>query len=84
QPQAPVSATLKRLEFTHGYNLLTLNALRRGAPRGPNLIPYVGAILLAAARSPPISARINCLPVLRCISAHATPFPPRPELFRGL
>jgi hypothetical protein len=41
-PQAPVSATLKRLEFTHGYNLLTLNALRRGASRGPNLIPYFG------------------------------------------
>ena len=36
-PQAPVSATLKRLEFTHGYNLLTLNALRRGAPRGRRL-----------------------------------------------
>jgi lipid A oxidase len=41
-PQAPVSATLKRLEFTHGYNLLTLNALRRGALRGPNLMPYFG------------------------------------------
>jgi lipid A oxidase len=41
-PQAPISATLKRLEFTHGYNLLTLNALRRGASRGPNLIPYFG------------------------------------------
>jgi lipid A oxidase len=41
-PQAPVSATLKRLEFTHGYNLLTLNALRRGALRGPNLIAYAG------------------------------------------
>jgi hypothetical protein len=40
--QAPVSATLKRLEFTHGYNLLTLNALRRAASRGPNLIPYAG------------------------------------------
>lgn len=40
--QAPVSATLKRLEFTHGYNLLTLNALRRAAWRGPNLIPYAG------------------------------------------
>ena len=38
-PQAPVSATLKRLEFTHGYNLLTLNALRRGAPRGPKPDP---------------------------------------------
>ena len=41
-PQAPVADTLKRLEFTHGYNLLTLNALRRGASRGPNLIPYGG------------------------------------------
>ena len=40
--QAPVSATLKRLEFTHGYNLLTLNALRRASMRGPNLIPYAG------------------------------------------
>ena len=40
--QAPVSATLKRLEFTHGYNLLTLNALRRTSMRGPNLIPYAG------------------------------------------
>ena len=40
--QAPVSATLKRLEFTHGYNLLTLNALRRASLRGPNLIPYAG------------------------------------------
>ena len=41
-PEAPVSATLKRLEFTHGYNLLTLNALRRGALSGPSLIPYAG------------------------------------------
>jgi hypothetical protein len=41
-PQAPVSDTLKRLEFTHGYNLLTLNALRRASMRGPNLIPYFG------------------------------------------
>lgn len=40
--QAPVSDTLKRLEFTHGYNLLTLNALRRASMRGPNLIPYAG------------------------------------------
>jgi len=40
--QAPVSATLKRLEFTHGYNLLTLNSLRRASMRGPNLIPYAG------------------------------------------
>jgi hypothetical protein len=41
-PQAPVSATLKRLEFTHGYNLLTLNLLRRGVSREPSLIPYAG------------------------------------------
>jgi len=40
--EEPLSATLKRLEFTHGYNLLTLNVLRRGAPRGPGLIPYAG------------------------------------------
>ena len=40
--QAPVSATLKRLEFTHGYNLLTLNALRRASMRAPNLMPYAG------------------------------------------
>jgi len=39
----PLTATLKRLEFTHGYNLLTLNVLRRGGPRGPNLIPYAAA-----------------------------------------
>ena len=30
---APISDTLKRLEFTHGYNLLTLNALRRASIR---------------------------------------------------
>ena len=64
--QAPVSATLKRLEFTHGYNLLTLNALRRGAPRGPNLIPYVGLGLGVAIphvevqrTDPPQSARTD-------------------------
>jgi hypothetical protein len=65
-PQAPVSATLKRLEFTHGYNLLTLNALRRGAPRGPNLIPYAGLGLGVAIphvevqrTDPPQSARTD-------------------------
>jgi hypothetical protein len=65
-PQAPVSATLKRLEFTHGYNLLTLNALRRGAPRGPNLIPYAGLGLGVATphvevqrTDPPQSARTD-------------------------
>ena len=40
--QAPLSDTLKRLEFTHGYNLLTLNALRRASMREPNLVPYAG------------------------------------------
>lgn len=39
----PLSATLKRLEFTHGYNLFTVNVLRRGMPRDYHLIPYVGA-----------------------------------------
>jgi len=65
-PQAPVSATLKRLEFTHGYNPLTLNALRRGAPRGPNLIPYAGLGLGVAIphvevqrTDPPQSARTD-------------------------
>jgi hypothetical protein len=66
QPQAPVSATLKRLEFTHGYNLLTLNVRRRGAPRGPNLIPYAGLGLGVAIphvevqwTDPPQSARTD-------------------------
>jgi lipid A oxidase len=40
---APISTTLKRLEFTHGYNLFTLNVLRRFTPRRANLIPYAGA-----------------------------------------
>lgn len=39
----PLSATLKRLEFTHGYNLFTINVLRRGMPRDYHLIPYIGA-----------------------------------------
>ncbi len=40
--EEPVSATFKRLEFTHGYNLITANLLRRGEPRGPWLLPYGG------------------------------------------
>lgn len=40
--EEPLAATFKRLEFTHGYNLFTLNLLRRGASRGPWLIPYGG------------------------------------------
>lgn len=65
-PQAPVSATLKRLEFTHGYNLLTLNVLRRGIWRGSNLIPYAGLGLGVAIphvevqrTDPPQSARTD-------------------------
>ncbi|MGB2931849.1 MAG: hypothetical protein WBE08_00010 [Methyloceanibacter sp.] len=38
-----LSATFKRLEFTHGYNLLTVNLLRRGTLRRSGLIPYAGA-----------------------------------------
>lgn len=41
-PEQPLAATFKRLEFTHGYNLLTVNLLRRGEPKGPWLIPYGG------------------------------------------
>ena len=33
-PEEPVATTFKRLEFTHGYNLITFNLLRRGEPRG--------------------------------------------------
>jgi lipid A oxidase len=42
-PQQPLSATFKRLEFTHGYNLLTLNLVRRGEVGRARLIPYAGA-----------------------------------------
>ncbi len=38
-----LDATFRRLEFTHGYNLITFNVLRRGTPRGPWLVPYAGA-----------------------------------------
>ena len=41
--QQPLSATFKRLEFTHGYNLLTLNLVRRGDVGRARLIPYAGA-----------------------------------------
>jgi lipid A oxidase len=41
-PEEPVSTTFKRLEFTHGYNLITANLLRRGEPKGPWLVPYGG------------------------------------------
>jgi hypothetical protein len=38
-----LSATFRRLEFTHGYNFLTLNLLRRAGSKERHLIPYVGA-----------------------------------------
>jgi hypothetical protein len=38
-----LSATFRRLEFTHGYNLFTVNLLRRGERRRLGLIPYAGA-----------------------------------------
>ena len=40
--QEPLSATFQRLEFTHGYNLFTINLVRRGSPRKTGLIPYAG------------------------------------------
>jgi hypothetical protein len=42
-PQQPLSATFKRLEFTHGYNLLTLNLVRRADGGRTRFIPYAGA-----------------------------------------
>ena len=41
--QEPFSATFQRLEFTHGYNLLTVNLVRRGSLGRTGLIPYAGA-----------------------------------------
>ena len=38
-----VSATLGRLEFTHGYNLLTLNLVRGGGSENARMVPYAGA-----------------------------------------
>jgi hypothetical protein len=38
----PLSATFRRLEFTHGYNFLTLNLLRRAGRTQRNLLLYVG------------------------------------------
>jgi hypothetical protein len=38
-----LSATFSRLEFTHGYNLLTLNLVRRRSLGGKNLLVYAGA-----------------------------------------
>ncbi len=42
-PQEKLSATFSKLEFTHGYNLFTLNLVRRRALAGEKLLAYVGA-----------------------------------------
>jgi lipid A oxidase len=42
-PHETFSTTFARLEFTHGYNLLTVNLIRRGALRNGTLVPYAGA-----------------------------------------
>ena len=42
-PQEPLSATFKALEFTHGFNLVTLNLVRRGPLRHAALVTYAGA-----------------------------------------
>jgi hypothetical protein len=42
-PHEKLSATFSKLEFTHGYNILTLNAMRRRAPAAGKLVAYAGA-----------------------------------------
>jgi hypothetical protein len=42
-PREPLSATFKALEFTHGFNLVTLNLVRRGPLRHAAWVPYAGA-----------------------------------------
>jgi hypothetical protein len=42
-PQEKLSATFRKLEFTHGYNLFTLNLVRRSALRPAKLLAYAGA-----------------------------------------
>ncbi|MCK5497089.1 MAG: hypothetical protein KAI80_11790 [Hyphomicrobiaceae bacterium] len=42
-PRAKISEIVKKLEFSHGHNLLTLNGLLRLPNVGPRVSPYVGA-----------------------------------------
>jgi hypothetical protein len=42
-PKEKLTATFSKLEFTHGYNLFTLNLVRRSALRAKNLVAYAGA-----------------------------------------
>jgi hypothetical protein len=39
----PLWTTFRTLEFTHGFNLITLNVVRRGGLGRGNLVAYVGA-----------------------------------------
>jgi hypothetical protein len=42
-PQEKLSTTFSKLEFTHGYNLFTLNLVRRSALHTAALVTYAGA-----------------------------------------
>jgi lipid A oxidase len=42
-PRAKISEIVKKLEFSHGHNMLTLNGLLRLPNIGARLSPYVGA-----------------------------------------
>ncbi|HSF47099.1 MAG TPA: hypothetical protein VLA73_01905 [Burkholderiales bacterium] len=42
-PQEKLSATFSKLEFTHGYNLFTLNLVRRSSFRAKALVAGAGA-----------------------------------------
>jgi len=42
-PRAKISEIVKKLEFSHGHNMLTLNGLLRLPNIGAHLSPYVGA-----------------------------------------
>lgn len=41
-PTAKLGDVFRRLEFSHGHNMLTLNGLMRLGSLGPRLFPYVG------------------------------------------
>ena len=42
-PHEPLSATFNALEFSHGFNLMTLNLVRRGTWHPGGWVAYVGA-----------------------------------------
>lgn len=42
-PHEPLSATFKALEFSHGFNLMTLNLVRRSSWHPGSWVAYVGA-----------------------------------------